>query len=588
MKWKNERLFGDRGFGPRSRRDRRQHHKEIVELTARASAMHKQLIADGLATAHAHPSPSAELVATAHQRIEEYVDLQAKVFDLDINRAEKLEDPQLLELLVKWQWRGVQTPEQAEQELGQEVALRSVGKTDLALLLSSVDHTAFNLYANLPDRLRELHGGVFIEEAMRVLRAEDFQTDLTRDPQWVEMRKRWVRLGWRGAADDTFNAAFVQAVVERVALVHDGQGDDAVHGGLAFDTILDDRLKRENPKMRERMTASFGERLEREYALLVRPAAPRPGSLRESIDNISQVVAGADAKTVLHEANEVALVVSDHNLMRVGRTVWDGTYAVGWTDEQVRDEIASYVNVADAAVWPDHLLVFAAKWAVHAFQRLMTSHTFAAALMCSDVQQEVLDDIEKQWDAFLVIVPNKMLVTGPFEFSRVLVATYSFGARMILLTADARSVEVEAPTIAELLASDESNLVEESAVQRCVVMAKRLVAGLLLNLQHPPTFTIKKIEARPKSKHREAEPEHRIVTVGKPLEIDCREAVAEYIEHGKKGRKHGPPTVQVMVRGHYRRQVCGVGRMERKVIWIEPFWRGPEAALIQTRPKVPS
>jgi hypothetical protein len=179
-------------------------------------------------------------------------------------------------------------------------------------------------------------------------------------------------------------------------------------------------------------------------------------------------------------------------------------------------------------------------------------------------------------------------------FSRVLVATYSFGSRITLLTtggpnlnlrvAVAGTVTDEAPALSDLLVSDGSDLHEDDVTRRCLVMAKRLVAGLLLNLQHPPNFKVKKVEARPRSKGREAEPEYRIITVGKPIEIDCRESVREYVEHGKAGRKHGPPTVQVMVRGHYRRQVCGVGRMDRKVIWIQPFWRGPEAALIQTRP----
>jgi hypothetical protein len=33
-----------------------------------------------------------------------------------------------------------------------------------------------------------------------------------------------------------------------------------------------------------------------------------------------------------------------------------------------------------------------------------------------------------------------------------------------------------------------------------------------------------------------------------------------------------------MVRGHWRNQVCGKGRAERRVRWIEPFWKGPEMA----------
>lgn len=37
-------------------------------------------------------------------------------------------------------------------------------------------------------------------------------------------------------------------------------------------------------------------------------------------------------------------------------------------------------------------------------------------------------------------------------------------------------------------------------------------------------------------------------------------------------------TVRTLVSGHWRNQPCGIGHLERKVIWIEPFWRGPEAA----------
>lgn len=37
-------------------------------------------------------------------------------------------------------------------------------------------------------------------------------------------------------------------------------------------------------------------------------------------------------------------------------------------------------------------------------------------------------------------------------------------------------------------------------------------------------------------------------------------------------------TVRTLVSGHWRNQPCGAGHLDRKVIWIEPFWRGPEAA----------
>jgi hypothetical protein len=39
-------------------------------------------------------------------------------------------------------------------------------------------------------------------------------------------------------------------------------------------------------------------------------------------------------------------------------------------------------------------------------------------------------------------------------------------------------------------------------------------------------------------------------------------------------------TVRSLISGHWRDQACGKDRMDRKRIWIEPFWRGPEGAPI--------
>jgi hypothetical protein len=41
-----------------------------------------------------------------------------------------------------------------------------------------------------------------------------------------------------------------------------------------------------------------------------------------------------------------------------------------------------------------------------------------------------------------------------------------------------------------------------------------------------------------------------------------------------------PIGVRTLVAGHWRNQVCGVGRRDRRLTWIEPFWRGPREAPI--------
>jgi hypothetical protein len=61
-----------------------------------------------------------------------------------------------------------------------------------------------------------------------------------------------------------------------------------------------------------------------------------------------------------------------------------------------------------------------------------------------------------------------------------------------------------------------------------------------------------------------------------PIELDLRdEAARAWSGHHRKGAS---PTVQFVVRGHFRDQVCGPQRTARKRIWIRPFWKGPEEA----------
>ena len=593
-----------------TRQANRQRSREIQALTVKLVGLRAQL-AETERTLDGARERSVDIVADSLNLIEDYVDALAKVLNLDA--AQVLDDEAthhggMLKQMVAMCWRGVGTVEQAKAELEQEVARRSVGKTDLALLLTSIDHTAIRMYGAMPEGLREMHGEELIESATRGLGHEDFVSTLVKDPQWVTMRERWIRLGWRESTTrETFSVAFIRAVAERVAMIHDSQGDGVVHSGLSLirDTVLDKEINRVMPEQRRQMEEAFRLRLQREWELLPKGGSPgvavssnsvaEVGSLLTkkdaSADAVEAIVSGSQARPV------VAAAYSDHALMRHGRKLWEVTYANGLSDEAVRDKIRSAIAAESDGLWSDEVSLFAAKWAVHAFQRLMTSHTFSAALMCSDMQREVLEGIEEQWDAFIVLVPNGMLLAGGFEFSRVLVASYRFGAWLGLIAPDGagfRLIVNDASSLSVLLASDETDLVQDSPAQRCMVLAKRLVAGLILNLQDATTHKVRKVEARPKSKGREAEPEHRIVTIGEPLEIDCRGAVKEYIEHGtrsseKTGRRHhGTPTVQWMVRGHYRMQAHGPKHTLRRKTWIRPHWQGHEAALIQTRAKVPS
>lgn len=313
---------------------------------------------------------------------------------------------------------------------------------------------------------------------------------------------------------------------------------------------------------------------------------------------------------------------SDKELMSTGMTLWKQTYGAGGGDSDVAKraseaaegwgrEVAAHgvmMNEQRAMVVAA-VMGFTAKWAVHAYQRITTTHTYAAALMCSDADRTVLEDIEMQWHAFMICVPNGLLsyyddelkIDG--EYNRILVASFDHQATIVLLNqtgakSNHRLVVQVSSTLADLLDVKELELSHtlgeqavasstKSKIQRIIILSKRLVAGLLLALQNQNNFKSRTSPARDGKKQREpgTEPAHRVVFVGAPLRVDCRPSVADYIKNGSPKRKGAPPQVQTLVRGHHKRQVVGVGRLGRKVIWIEPFWRGPEDAPILTRPK---
>ncbi|CAG7857846.1 hypothetical protein MCAMS1_02819 [biofilm metagenome] len=49
-------------------------------------------------------------------------------------------------------------------------------------------------------------------------------------------------------------------------------------------------------------------------------------------------------------------------------------------------------------------------------------------------------------------------------------------------------------------------------------------------------------------------------------------------ESGIVGVGGGEPNVRFKVRGHWRGQAFGPGGIERKIIWIRPYWKGPDLA----------
>lgn len=76
-------------------------------------------------------------------------------------------------------------------------------------------------------------------------------------------------------------------------------------------------------------------------------------------------------------------------------------------------------------------------------------------------------------------------------------------------------------------------------------------------------------------------------------ELDCMEVgasvgsiIIQKMQEGPGSENHGggKPVVRFMVRGHWRNQAFGAGRTDRKLIWIKPFYKGPDVATVINKP----
>lgn len=117
---------------------------------------------------------------------------------------------------------------------------------------------------------------------------------------------------------------------------------------------------------------------------------------------------------------------------------------------------------------------------------------------------------------------------------------------------------------------------------RVLLICRRIVSGACCAMSTPDDWRPTKsadVSTEAARRRLQKEPACRVYLLGRPVKIDCRLAVKQYVE---QGTSKGPLTLQMLVRGHWRRQAIGVGRSERKWIRIEPYWKGPEDAPIRT------
>jgi hypothetical protein len=260
-------------------------------------------------------------------------------------------------------------------------------------------------------------------------------------------------------------------------------------------------------------------------------------------------------------------------------------------------------------------LVGLVKWVHAGFPQINLGHKFAAALLVTNATEEVVQQVRPPFPAFMIEVPDGLLyVNNPQtnqqeSIRRILVHkgvnskmpegwTWAYNAMtesmVSLFRYGVNSTELLPPELdGDTLNFDRRRnqdwvpgLSFEMTDQDKKIgsLIGRLIVNTCLAFSNPENVQKPKIRRESSSKshgksRKSSEPTVRVYTVGKEVKHDFREAVKDYLAGTRKKL-----SVQILVVGHYKMQPYGPKSAQRKLIWVEPFWRGPEDALISVRP----
>jgi len=298
-------------------------------------------------------------------------------------------------------------------------------------------------------------------------------------------------------------------------------------------------------------------------------------------------------------------------MVHLGATIWPYTYKGGvddndafeCLDENIRGGIFN-ATLEAALRLPNEQIVFmwAARWVDQGCPRVVSDSKYTSLLMATDVGKEMLDKVVFPWKAFLIEMPSNLLSTKDKNgversINQVLV--------QVMVRRDGKEV-------LNILASTESGLqlwrhglevakltnykskdVElwgygldcDSRDDRVMNLIGRFIVSMCVAMSDPDNFHRQRTNKGRGFSITIGHEIHNIQTfiVGQPVEINCRQALIDYIE-GQGGFRQGKsPTVRFLVRGHWKSQPYGLKRELRKTIHIQPYWKGDANAPILTR-----
>lgn len=235
---------------------------------------------------------------------------------------------------------------------------------------------------------------------------------------------------------------------------------------------------------------------------------------------------------------------------------------------------------------------WAVAWHNNGYPRVTLGHRHAASLMSTHTNPESISDARAPWSAFLLDIPYGLIeypvkTVCRVEGTETISGTKTLHAALALVLCDVdRIAEVyiygSDGEYRSMLQTD--SLEKLGAFKHAdpgTELVARLVLGVCLEMTTPTYKGARSVGPQPiRRDPRTGEPRTWVFRLSRDVKVDCRDVVRDYCRGVGSA---SAPSVQCLVRGHWKHQPCGKGSEERKYIFVEPYWRGPEDAPIAMR-----
>lgn len=314
--------------------------------------------------------------------------------------------------------------------------------------------------------------------------------------------------------------------------------------------------------------------------------------------------------------SRLGIKTTKEDLVGIGGQIWENSYRYTENDAEAFERLISTYRangyfdqlLVQSMMLPNQqlLMMGSALWYHTGLHQILMGHKFASSLLATRVTPDIVEYVRPPWRSFYITLPDRMFFTVHPEGERLVPITGilvmhvlshdgSYRWAYSALTDSTLTLWRHGYTTEMLLSNDVENgrtydpeLFSEKMDDidlRTTTLIGRLIVNICLAMSDPTN--IEKQPPRPyvPGKHERRAPGKpplcRTYVLGKPTTLDCRKAIQEYVLTGKQGREL---TSQMLVAGHYKNQPHGPKNSLRKIVRIEPYWRGPEDAPILVNP----